>query len=168
MFTAFHTKFELYTCIVMPFGLCNAPATFQMEINRILRPLLGIELVIQSEVHIDKDNGMVIVAYIDDILIATKGSLKRYHNQVSKVFQLLMDNDMCIEIDRCVFDTTETTFLGFIVSGSRLRMDPEMARAIVDCRRITSRKVVQKILDLQNVYRRFNLNFFGIALPITD
>jgi hypothetical protein len=101
------TKFGLYKYLVMPFGWCNALVTFQREINRILRPLLGLELVIKTDVHVDENKGMVVVAYIDDILIATKGSLQKYHHQVSKVFQLLMDNHMCIEIDKCVFDTTE-------------------------------------------------------------
>jgi len=167
-FTAFRTKFGLYEYLVMPFGLCNAPATFQREINRILRPLLGLELVIKTGVHLDDDNGMVVVAYIDDILIATKGSLDKHHKQVSKVFQLLMDNNMCVKIDKCVFDAQETTFLGFVVSGSGLQMDPEKARAIVDWPRPTSRKEVQQLLGLWNFYRRFIHNFSGLVSPITD
>jgi hypothetical protein len=103
-FTAFRTKFGLYEYMVMPFGLTNALATFQREMNPILRCLLGMELVLDSKVAIDKDGGMVVMVYIDDILIATKGSLEKHHQQVSKVFQLLMDNHMCVEIDKCVFD----------------------------------------------------------------
>jgi len=167
-YTAFRTKFGLYEYLVMPFGLSNAPATFQRETVRILRPLLGFELVIRTDVHIDDDDGMVVVAYIDDILIATTGSLDKHHKQVSKVFQLLMDNHMCVEIDKCIFDASETTFLGFVVSGSGLKMDPETARAIVEWPRPTSRKEVQQLLGLWNSYRRFIHNFSGLVSPITD
>jgi len=117
---AFRTKFDLYEYMVMPFGLCNAPATFQREINRIRRPLRGIELAINTQTHVDEDDGMVVVAYIDDRSIATKGSLDKHHKQVSRVFQLLMDNNMCIEIVECIVDPTKTTFLSFVVSGMGL------------------------------------------------
>ena len=139
-FTAFRTKFGLYEYLVMPFGLCNAPATFQRDINKVPRPLLGLELVIETDVHVDNDDGMVVVAYIHDILIATEGSLEKHHKQVSKVFQLLIDNHLCIEIDKCVFNVSETSFLGFIVSGSGLGMDPDNAKAIIDWPRPKSRK----------------------------
>jgi hypothetical protein len=167
-YTAFCTKFGLYEYLVMPFGLCNAPGTFQREINRILRPLLGKELVIKTDVHIDEDEGMAVVAYIVDILIATKGSLDKHHRQVSKVFQLLMDNHMCMEIDKCVFDVSETAFVGFMISGSGLRMDPDKAEAITDWPRPTTRKGVQLLLGLCNFYRRFIHNFSAIVSPITD
>ena len=167
-FTAFRTRFGLYEYMVMPFGLTNAPATFQREINRILRPLLGMELVINTREEIDKDGGMVVVAYIDDILIATKGTIDKHHIQVAKVFQLLMDNNMCVKIDKCIFDASEVSFLGFIVSGKGLRMDPEKAKAIVDWPRPTNKKEVQQILGLWNFYRRFVPGYAGIVSPITD
>jgi hypothetical protein len=167
-YAAFRTKFGLYKYLVMPFGLCNALATFQKEINRILRPLLGLEQVIQTDVHVDEDQGMVVVVYLDDVLIASKGSFQKDHRQVSKVFPHLMDNHMCIEIEKCVFDGTETAFLGRIVGGTALSMDPDKARAIVDWLRPTSRKEDQQFLGLWNFYRRFMHNFSAIVSPITN
>jgi hypothetical protein len=167
-FMAFRTRFGLNKYMVMPFGLTNAPATFQREMNRILRPLLGMEFVLDSTVAIDEDGGMVVVVYIDDILIATKGSLEKHHQQVSKVFQLLLDNHMCVEIEKYVFDAKEVPFLGFMVSGAGLRMDPEKAKAIVDWPRPTSVKEVQQLLGLWNFYRRFVPGYAAIVAPITD
>ena len=84
--TAFRTKFGLYEYMFMLFRLTNAPGTFPSQINRILRPLLGIKLVINTKQHIHKDNALVVVAYINDILIAMKGSIKKHHRQVGRVF----------------------------------------------------------------------------------
>jgi hypothetical protein len=111
---------------------------------------------------------MVVVAYIDDILIASKRSLEKYHKQVSNVFQLFMHNHMCIEIAKGVLDVTDTTFLVFVVSGSGLRMDPQKARVIVDWAKPTSRREVQQLLGVWNFYRRFIHNFSLIVSPIMD
>jgi len=52
-YTAFRTKFGLFEYTVMPLGLNNAPATLQQEINQSLRPVFGIELVMNTEIHND-------------------------------------------------------------------------------------------------------------------
>jgi len=166
--TVFRSKFGLYEYMVMPSGLTNAPATFQQEINRNLRPLLGMELLINTKQEIDEDVGMVVVAYMDDILIATKGSIEKHYCQVGKVFQLLKDNHMCIEIDKCIFNAKEVPFLGFIVSGTGLRMDPDKAKAIVNWPRPTDQKEVQQLSGMWNFYRRFVPGYAAIVSPITN
>jgi hypothetical protein len=89
--TAFRTKFGSYDYTVMPFGLTNAPASFQRWMNGILQPFLGRD-----------DN--VTVCYIDDVMIATKGTKKEYHEYVGKILQVLQDNELVVEIDKCEFD----------------------------------------------------------------
>jgi hypothetical protein len=152
----------------MPIGLTNARATLQREMNQILRPLLGMEFVLNSKVAINDNGGMVVVVYIDDILIATKGSLDKHHRQVSKVFQLLMDNHMCVEIDKCIFDAMEVPFLEFQVSGTGLKMDPHKAKPIVDWHQPTSVKEVQQLLWLCNLYQIFIPSYAPIVAQITD
>jgi hypothetical protein len=83
--TDFCTKCGLYEYLVMLFGFCIVPAMFWRDITRILRQLLGLELVIKTDYHVDKDEGMDVVAYTDNILLGTKGSLIKHHRQVSKV-----------------------------------------------------------------------------------
>jgi len=115
----------------MRFELTNASATFQREINRNQRPVLGIELVLNTKININKDKGLVVVAYIDNILIATKWSIEKHHKQVGRVFHLLLENSLRVEIDKCFFDQKSVSFLGFIVDGNSIKMDPAKAKEIV-------------------------------------
>jgi len=108
-YTAFRTKFGLFEYLAMPFGLTNAPATFQKQVNRILRPVLGIELVINPKIDIEEDGGMVVVAYIDAILISTKGSIFKHRKQVGKVFDLLLENKVCLEIHKTLLNRPRPT-----------------------------------------------------------
>jgi len=59
---AFRTNLGLHEYLVMPFGLCNGPGTFEREINWILGHLVGLEFVFKSEIQMDDDKGMVVVA----------------------------------------------------------------------------------------------------------
>ncbi|GJP45979.1 hypothetical protein CLOM_g5322 [Closterium sp. NIES-68] len=70
--TAFRTRYGSYDYLVMPFGLTNAPATFQAEMNHILRPLLD----------------ECVVVYLDDILIYSR-DMKQYVEHLRRVFEIL-------------------------------------------------------------------------------
>ena len=76
--TAFQTRYGHYKYTVTPFGLTNAPATFQTLINTTLCKYLDI----------------FITAYLDDILIYTKSTLKEHIQEVKKLFKALQEADI--------------------------------------------------------------------------
>jgi hypothetical protein len=115
--TAFRTKFGSCEYTVMPFGVTNAPATFQRWMNGILQPFLG------------RDD-TVTVWYIDDVMIATKETKEEHYEYVGKILQVLQDNELVVEIDKCKFDQQEVEFLGFLVSGQGLKTAPSRSIAI--------------------------------------
>jgi len=98
------------------------------------------------------------VAYIDNIIIAIKELVEKHRWQVRKVFDLLLENQMFVEIDKCILEQTEALALGCIVSGTSIRMDPAKAQDTVDWLRPKNQQEVQQILGLWNFYRRFIMN----------
>jgi hypothetical protein len=103
---AFRSPLGHYEYLVMLFGLCNAPATFQCMMNDIMRRFVG--------------SG--VVCYLDDILIYSKGSVEEHRELVGKVLQTLIDHGLAGEIAKCEFEKEEVEFLGYIVSGKGVRM----------------------------------------------
>ena len=86
--TAFQTQLGLFEWLVTPFGLANAPSTFQRYINWILRDFLD-----------EFDS-----AYLDDILIFTDGTLSEHQEHVRKVLGRLQGAGLQIDIDKCEFE----------------------------------------------------------------
>ncbi|KAI0992309.1 hypothetical protein K3495_g15877, partial [Podosphaera aphanis] len=151
--TAFRTRYGLYEWLVTPFGLANAPSTFQKYINWTLREYL--------------DN--FCSAYVDDILIYSSGSKMEHQEHVRKVLQRLRVAGLQIDIDKCEFETKRTKYLGFIIeAGKGLQMDPEKIEAIKNWEAPTSVKGVRGFLGFANFYRRFIHKFAELAKPLTD
>ena len=88
-----------YEPMVMFFGLCNSPATFQTMMNEIFANMEDI-----------------VVVYIDNIMIFTKGSLAEHQAKVKEVLQRLCDNDLFACPEKCSFDKTEVEYLGMFVN----------------------------------------------------
>jgi len=147
--TAFRTKFGHYEYLVMPFGLKNAPATFQSFINAVLRP------------YLDK----FVILYLDDILIFSK-NLEEHHNHVRMVLQKLIENNLYVKLSKCEFDQEKVEFLGYVLSGKGISTDPKKIAAIKEWPVPKNIKDVQRFVGLCNYYRRFVKNFSNIAKPL--
>ena len=96
--TAFNTRYGLYEYLVMPFGLSNAPSTFQAYINKILNPYLDV----------------FCTAYIDDILIYSN-TLAEHKEHVRIIHELLDGYGLSLDVKKCEFATKEVTYLGLII-----------------------------------------------------
>lgn len=151
--TAFRTRYGLYEWLVTPFGLANAPSTFQKYINWALREYLDD----------------FCSAYLDDVLVYTSGSLKEHHTHVRLVLKKLSEAGLYLDIKKCEFDCTETKYLGYIVrAGEGICMDPEKVRAILDWVAPTTVKGVRGFLGFANFYRKFIPGFSQIARPLNE
>jgi hypothetical protein len=113
---AFKTNRGLFEPMVMFFGLCNSPATFQAMMNNLFRDLI--------------DGGVVIV-YLDDILIFTD-TLDKHRKVVKKVLQILKDDDLYLKPEKCEFEKNRIEYLGLIISHGHTEMDPVKVAGILD------------------------------------
>lgn len=148
--TAFTTRYRQFECVVMPFGACNAPGTFQSYINDTLRDFL--------------DN--FCLAYLDDCLVFsyTRGE---YIQHIRKVMQKLLDAGLQLDIKKCEFFVYETKYLGMIIGKHSVRIDLEKVAAIQAQQILTYVKDVQAFLGFGNFYRKFISKFGRIAAPLT-
>ena len=97
----------------MPFGLANAPSSFQNFINDILHGMLD----------------EFCTAYIDNILIYSN-SKKEYQTQIRKVLAALQKAGLQANIDKYEFHVTKISYIGLIISIEGIRMDPKKVEAI--------------------------------------
>lgn len=151
--TAFRTRFGLYEWLVTPFGLANAPSTFQRYINWTLRDYLDD----------------FASAYLDDVLIFSSGTLAEHRTHVGKVLERLRDAGLQLDIDKCEFEVKSTKYLGFIIeAGVGIRMDPEKVKAILDWETPRTVKGVRSFLGFANFYRRFIKGFSEVTAPLSE
>lgn len=148
--TAFRTRYGHYEYTVMPFGLCNAPATFQTLMNDLFRPFLDT----------------FVIVYLDDILIYSR-SAAEHHQHVAQVLQLLRDNQLYCKKSKCEFGMRQVEFLGHVVSSDGITVDPKKILAIATWPVPKTVHDVRSFVGLASFYRRFVKRFASVAAPLT-
>nr|GEZ51486.1 hypothetical protein [Tanacetum cinerariifolium] len=111
--TAFRTRYGHFEFIEMPFGMTNAPVVFMDLMNRFCRP------------YLDKFE----IVYIDDILIYSK-TRKEHVEHLRSVLRLLKREKLYAEFFKCEFWLREVQFLGHVINGDRIHVDPSKIKAV--------------------------------------
>jgi len=137
---AFKTNRGLFEPTVMFFGLTNSPATFQTMMDALF--------------HNEIASGDIII-YMDDILIATTGSLTNHQKKVIDVLQKLMDNDLYLKPEKCCFSQKEVDYLGVIIGKGEIKMDPIKVQGITDWPIPTNIHKIRSFLGFGNYYKDF-------------
>jgi hypothetical protein len=132
---AFWTKYGHFKYNIMPFDFVNALAIFQHLMNDIFREFLDD----------------FVVCYLDDILIFSNNE-KDQEKNVRMVLQKLCDNGLYAKLEKCVFHQPQVEFLGYIISGEGLSMDPKKIQTIMEWRKPKIVRDVQCFLGFANFY----------------
>jgi len=149
--TAFTCHLGLYEFNVMPFGLKNAPPTFQRLMNHILKDYLY----------------EFAVVYIDDILIYSK-DFEEHMEHIRKVFDKLREAELMIKLKKCKFCEGNIEYLGHIVGRDGLKPDSGKIEKIKRIKEPTNVKTLRAVLGLFSYYRKFIKDFSRIAKPMNE
>ncbi|XP_020679468.2 uncharacterized protein LOC110097438 [Dendrobium catenatum] len=149
--TAFKTREGLYEWRVMPFGLCNAPATFMRLMNEVLKPFLNKSCV----------------AYFDDVLVFS-GNLEDHLQHLKQIFEVFRQNKLYLNMAKCEFATNAVSFLGFKIDAAGVSTDSRKIESIVGWPTPKSFTDIRSFHGLANFYRKFIKGFSIIVAPLTD
>jgi transposase InsO family protein len=147
--TAFVSHAGLYEFNVMPFGLTNAPATFQRMMDLVLAGVKWKSCLV----------------YLDDIIVFSK-DFDSHVKDVEEVLQRLQKSKLYIKPQKCMLCSSSVNYLGHIVSGSGIRLDPIKVRALKDMPPPDTLKKLQSFLGFSNYYKRFVSNYASVASPL--
>jgi hypothetical protein len=147
--TAFTTDEGHYEFVVLPFGLTNAPATFQRYMNNVLAGIKGAK------------------CYIDDILIFTS-NWQEHLRILRMVLDALRKANVRLKGKKCHFLKPEMKWVGHIIDSNGIRVDPEKTSAMKKFPAPENKKELRRFLGMTNYYRNFIKDFAIIASPLYE
>ena len=149
--TAFRTNRGHFEFLVMPFGLCNAPATFQRLMNKVFTDNIG----------------KFIAVYLDDILVFSQ-NMDEHWRHLRWALEQLKKAKLYGRLQKCEFLKDQVDYLGFEVSPRGIQASPEKVRVIIEWPKPKSVHDVRSFLGLASYYRRFVRGFSEMAHPLTE
>ena len=113
---AFKTARGLYEPMVMYFGLCNSPATFQAFMDDVF--------------HEQKQKGGLLI-YMDDLLIMGQ-TIMELQERTKEILQVCRNHRLSIKIEKCMFHRQEVEYLGLIIKPNHITTDPTKLKGILE------------------------------------
>ena len=147
--TAFTSPMGLYEFTRMPFGLVNAPATFQ----RLMATVFG-DMNFES-----------LLIYLDDIIIFSS-TIEEHVERLRKVFHRLREHGLKLKPSKCQLFKSSVKYLGHVVSEEGITTDPAKTAALKDWPIPKCKKDVRSFLGMTGYYRRFVFQYAKIAAPL--
>lgn len=147
--TAITTPFGLFEWTRMPFGLCNAPATFQR--------LMGVVL---GDLTFD-----ILLIYLDDIIVFSK-DFDSHCQRLEIVFNRLRQHGLKLKPSKCFLLKPEVKFLGHLISSKGIQVDGEKTRALETWPVPKNVKELRQVLGFMRYYSRFVPGFAQLARPL--
>ncbi|XP_040288719.1 uncharacterized protein LOC121001621, partial [Bufo bufo] len=148
--SAFITPFGLYQFRVMPFGMKNAPATFQRMVDQLLRGLQSFA-----------------GAYLDDIAIHSD-TWEAHLEHVGVVLDRIRGAGLTLKPDKCHLGMGEVQYLGHRVGCGKQRPEPAKIEAVANWPTPHTKTQVMAFLGTAGYYRRFVPDYSALAKPLTD
>ncbi|GMG16831.1 unnamed protein product [Phytophthora fragariaefolia] len=149
--TAFTTRRGLFRFCRMPFGLCNAPSTFQRLMDCVLRGLTWV----------------CCLVYLDDVIIFSKGSVARHVVELAVVLERLSAAGLSLKASKCSFAAKKMEYRGHNLTPEGIQPTDRLVKAVVDFPRPTDTAEVRRSVALAGYYRRFMPSFGARMSPLT-
>jgi len=147
--TAFICKEGQIKFTTMPFGLCNAGATFQRMMDMLMAGLAY----------------EVCLVYLADVIVFSS-SVEEHIKRLRLVLSKQRDAGLKLKPSKCSLLQKQVSFLGHVVSGEGIRTDPEKVRVVADWPVPVNLREVRSFVGLCSYYRRFVKDFARISSPL--